>query len=165
MLIAVLFYAVRHIDKHHFSDLLSDLVLNVYDSSFGGMRLQSDGLRVSQLLFLALSCFHVSVNVGGPDLSLVTGQRRFVRTLFSLLLLSVVNCEHTLELVDQMWEQCSLHVMLFCGVLPEQCHMQRKGSYCIVGRNGMICRYDDRSSMLSFTRHYTKVLCRNTTYL
>lgn len=83
MLIAVLFYAIRHIDKHHFSGLLSDLVLNVYDSGFGGMRLQSDDLRVSQLLFLTLSCFHVSVNVGGPDLSLVTGQRRLVRMLFS----------------------------------------------------------------------------------
>lgn len=120
---------------------------------------------VSQPLFLTLSCFHVSVNVGGPDLSLVTGQRRFVRTLFFLLLLSVVNCEHALGLVDQMWEQCSLHVMLFCGILPERCHMQQKGSCCIVGRNGTICRHDDRSSILSFARHYIEVLCRNTTYL
>lgn len=60
-------------------DLLSDLVFTLYESRFGSVCLQSDGLRVVELLFLTLSYFDVSFNSHERLWSSLTLNRHYSR--------------------------------------------------------------------------------------
>lgn len=67
--------------------------------AFGGVLLQSDGLGVSQLLFLTPFYSDVSTLVAWPVCLQVTID--FLGHFFSCA--NFVNCKHTLDLMDQIW--------------------------------------------------------------
>lgn len=113
--------------------------------AFGGVLLQSDGLGVSQLLFLTPLYSHVSTLVAWP----VCLQVSFDLFGHFFSCANFVNCKHTLDLTDQMWGLCALHDILFLD--------------CIVAWNFL--NYDDVSSALTSIHHYTQALCLNSTCL
>lgn len=109
LLIWILFYAICHIDKGYFWDLLHDLVLTVYESGFGGVSLQSGDLGSVNSRFWLILYFHVSFNVGCWPFS---GDR------LPEILLDESSCWCESAVSD-----VALTVILFLGILIEWCRI------------------------------------------